>query len=171
MGEVRNTIIGNPEKLSQGGALAWVCGRADGLVAWDKCPFLTAVVVMKGLASQERRGGSNEKRIFHGSENSSTAVAQLELLPTAPRLSGIFVSLGNTETCSTLSLPLPLAPVTLTHPFAPRVHLVRSLPSIWLLRQLLSCVPKPFLPLWVKLGSLWVPRPQTGAGAHKKKLR
>lgn len=116
-------------------------------------------------------GGSNEKRIFHGSENSSTAVAQLELLPTAPRLSGIFVSLGNTETCSTLSLPLPLAPVTLTHPFAPRVHLVRSLPSIWLLRQLLSCVPKPFLPLWVKPGSLRVPRPQTGAAAHKKKLR
>lgn len=92
MGGVINTIVGNPEKLSQGGALAWVCGRADGLVAWDKCPFLTTVVVMKGLASQEQ-GGSNEKRIFHGSENSSTAVAQLELLPMAPRLSGIFVSL------------------------------------------------------------------------------
>lgn len=62
-GSVR-TIIGNPEKLSQGGVLAWVCGKAEGLVAQDKCPFLTTVVVMKGLASLEQGGGSNEKRIF-----------------------------------------------------------------------------------------------------------
>lgn len=95
-----STIIGNPEKLSKGGVLAWVCGRAEGLVARDKCPFLTTVVVMKGLASLEQ-GGSNEKRIFHGSE---TAVQLLLNLNFSPWPQGCLVFLSH---CETLKLAAP----------------------------------------------------------------
>lgn len=119
--------------------------------------FSTAVVVVEGLASLEH--GSHEKRIFHGLDNSSAAVAQLELLPVAPRPPGIFVVLRNTETCSN---PFSSSPAGPSHSHPPFFFLStsHSAPALPLAAKAAAELPTKTVP--PSLGETGVPLAEDG---------